>query len=207
MTNPAYTNTLFVKGAGGSELEVLNKDEKNWYEKNRKKYMSEYKFSNVADLQDLDRLLGLELLSYRYTSWLTRGFDYDNLEFLEKPVTDHKGKIDTEIRQIKKSMALDRRGRTESEAENTADYLTTLLRRAEEFGVHRDNQIAKAIDLWRDLETMVGIHMRGDEEERRELGAEILDIFNWIVETALPEFNAIDDAFRSNQRLWIRDVS
>ena len=33
------------------------------------------------------------------------------------------------------------------EQQSTGEYLRNLLRRAEEFGIHRDNQIAKAIDV------------------------------------------------------------
>lgn len=205
--DPHYTGTLYVRGLSGQELEVAHEDEKHWFEMNLQKYQSEYRFENVADLQDVDRLLGLELLSYRYTAWLMRGKDYDGLEFHEKDVRDHKQKIDAEIRLLKKHMGMDRKGRVESEQESVAAYLQNLLRRANEFGVHRNNQIAKAIDILNDLKTMVGLYYRCDEEERSELGAEKEDIWNWIVETALPEYDEIDDAFREEQRLWIKEVS
>ena len=205
--DPHYVNTLYVRGASGQELEVLHMDEKVWFEQNLAKYMTEYRFENIADLQDVDRLLGLELLSYRYTAWLTRGTDYEGLQFAEKDVRHHKQKIDTEIRMLKKHMGMDRKGRVESEQESVGQFIQNLLRRANEFGVHRDNQIAKAIDILQDLKTMVGLYYRTDEEERRELGAEKDDIWDWIVNTALPEYDEIDDGFRKNQRLWIQEIS
>jgi hypothetical protein len=204
--DPNYIDTLFVRGLSGQELEVATMDEKAWFEMNLEKYRSEYRFENVADLQDVDRLLGLELLSYRYTAWLMRGKDYDGLEFHEKDVREHKQKIDTEIRMLKKHMGMDRKGRVESEQESVASYLQNLLRRANEFGVHRNEQVAKAVDIFNDLRTMVGLYHRCDEEERRELGADIEDIWKWINETALPEYDAIDEAFRKEQRLWIKEV-
>lgn len=207
MADPAYVGTLFVRGESGTEFEVLNTDEKNYFETNLKKYKSEYRFENVSDLADVDRMLGLELLSYRYTAWLIKGSDYDGLQFAEKDVRDHKQKVDTEIRLLKKNMGMDRRGRVESEAESVSEYLRNLLRRAGEFGVHRDTQIAKSMNLFNDLKTMIGLHDRTDTEERLHLGVEEHQIIEWIRNVAIPEYDAIDDAFRLNQRSWIKDVS
>ncbi len=206
-TIPDYENTLFVRGVTGIELEVLVVDEKVWFQTNLLKYVNEYRFENIADLQDVDRLLGLELLSYRYTAWLTKGQDYDGLQFQEKDVRDHKQKIDTEIRMLKKHMGMDRKGRVESESESVSDYLKNLHRRAEEFGIHRDNQIAVIMDIFNDLKTMVLINLRIDEEEQRELGASRQQIFEWIIETAIPRYDEVDNKFRQNQRLWIQEVS
>jgi hypothetical protein len=207
MTDPAYVGTLFVRGESGTEFEVLTPDEKDYFETNLTKYKSEYRFENVSDLQDLDRLLTLELLTYRYTAWLMKGSDYDGLQFSEKDVRDHKQKVDTEIRLLKKNMGMDRKGRIESESESMAEYLRNLLRRAGEFGVHRDNQIAIALDLFNDLKTMIGVHDRTDEEERRHLGVSEPQIMEWIRNEAIPRYDAIDNEFRVNQRMWIKDVS
>lgn len=207
MTDPAYVGTLFVRGASGTELEVLTQEEKDYYETNLRKYIEQYRFENISDLQDVDRLLGLELLSYRYTSWLVKGLDYEGLQFAEKEVRDHKQKVDAEIRLLKKGMGMDRKGRVESEQESTAEYLKNLLRRAEQFGVHRNTQITKALDIFYDLKSMVGLYDRSDEEERRFLGVEVDQILDWLRNVAFPEYDAIDDAFREEQRIWLKEVS
>lgn len=198
-----------VKGASGAQFDVLTVHEQKWFKDNMKKYLAEYRFENIADLQDLDRLLGLELLSYRYSSWLISGggLDYDGMQFDETAIRSQKQKTDQEIRLIKKHMGMDRKGRIEDEKQSAAEWTRTLLRRAKEMGVHRDNQIAKSIDLFHELRKLIGLHKRSDEEERRHLGVELVDIFQWIEDVAIPEFEAIDDAFRKNQRLWIKDVS
>ena len=174
---------------------------------NLKRYQDEYRFDNIADLQDLDRLLGMEMLSWRYQSWLARGTDYEGNIFDEKAARDHKQKTDQEIRLLKAAMGMARKARVESEQESTAEYLRNLLRRAEEFGIHRDHQIAKSIDVMNELKKLVGLHGRCDEEERKHLGVELVDIFEWIRDVAIPEYDAIDDAFRMNQLLWIKEVS
>lgn len=196
-----------VAGASGAEFQVMNHDEKAWFEATMQLYLDQYKFSNVSDLQDIDRLLGLELLSYRYSNWLIRETDYDGLSFDEQAVRNHKQKIDQEIRLIKTHMGMGRKHRVESEQQSTAEYLKNLLRRAEEFGVHRNMQVAKAMDLFNDLKALVGLHDRTDEEEAAHLGVGTDDILNWIRDIAIPEYDAIDDAFRKEQRLWIREVS
>lgn len=198
-----------VKGASGAIFDVLTTHEQTWFKNALKKYLSEYSFENIADIQDLDRLLGNELLSYRYAIWLIKGtgVDYDGMQFDETAVRSQKQKLDQEIRLIKKHMGMDRKGRIEDEQQSAAEYIRGLLRRAKEFGVHRDHQTAKAVDLFHELRKLVGLHRRADEEERRHLGVELPDIFQWIEEVALPEFEAIDDAFRKNQRLWIKEVS
>lgn len=200
------TDFQTVEGASGTELTVLADEEARWFDSTKERYMEEYRFENIADLQDLDRLLGLELLSYRYLSWLTRGIDYDGMVFDEKAARDHKQKLDQEIRLLKQHMGMNRKNRVESEQESVGEYLKNLLRRAEEFGIHRDRQVTKAIDLMSELKKLVGLYERTDEEERRHLGVEMDQIFAWIRDVAIPEFDAIDDAFRVNQRIWIKEV-
>lgn len=208
MTDPAYVNTLYVTGvASDAEFEVLTREEKDVFETTLKKYTEDYKFENISDLQDLDRLVSLELLSYRYTWWLVKGKDYDDLQFAEKDVRDHKQKVDQEIRALKKSLGMDRKNRFESEQQSVSEYLSSLLRRAKEFGIHRNNQVAKAIDIFEDLKTMIGLHDRTDEEERRHLGVDTDQILDWIRNTAIPEYDEIDNAFRKEQRYWIQEVN
>ena len=78
--------------------------------------------------------------------------------------------------------------------------------RAKEFGVHRDEQNAKSQDLFNELKKLVGLYRRTDEEERKHLSVDLPDILEWIENVAIPEYDAIDDNFRKNQKLWIRDI-
>lgn len=196
-----------VEGASGMVMEVMNQMEEDWWNSAMTKYMDQYSFENVSDLADLDRLVAAELLSMRYAYWLARGKDYKNEDFVVKSISDLKLKEDTEIRLLKKQMGMDRKGRIESEQESVADYLKNLLRRGKEFGVHRDMQVAKAIDLFMELKKLVGLNERSDEEETVYLGVSDEEIVQWVREVAIPEFEKIDEAFRKNQRIWIKEVS
>lgn len=196
-----------VEGASGAKFTVHNEKEADWFNENMARYQDEYAFGNVSDLQDLDRLLGLELLGYRYSLWMLRGVDYDNLLFDEKAVRDHKAKIDVEIRLTKSHMGMDRKGRIDAEQQSSADYLKNVLHRAKGFGVHRNEQVAKAIDLFEQLSSMIGLGARADEEERHHLQVSDAEVVAWVRDVAIPEYRAIDDAFRKEQRYWIREVS
>ena len=201
------TELITVEGCSGTEFQVITTDEAVWFDSSMERYHEQYDFENIADLQDLDRLLALELLSYRYASWLIRESDYDGNPFDEKAVRDHKVKVDKEIRDIKSHMGIGRKTRTESEQQSVGDYLADLLTRAQEFGVHRDAQNAKSQDLFNELKKLVGLYRRTDEEERKHLSVDLPDILEWIETVAIPEYDKIDDHFRQNQKLWIRDIA
>jgi hypothetical protein len=197
-----------VVGASGAKYEVLTEEEKDIWNKSLAKYVEQFKFENVTDLHDLDRVIQGELLCHRWNSWLIRDADYDGRSIEEIADKLYKQKLDQEkeVRLLKEKMGLNRARRQDSESQAVHEYLATLLRRAKEFGVHRDEQIAKSITLLHEIFTQVGLYYRSDEEERSHLGVTPLEIMKWINTEARTEYDAIDDAFRLNQKLWIKDV-
>jgi hypothetical protein len=199
-------DTFVVAGSSGTEYTVLTTEEAAWFESALDKYQEQYSFDNIADLQDLDRLLSMELLSYRYSVWIIRESDYDGNAYDDKVVRDSKDKIDKNIISVKAHLGIGRKNRVESEQQSTADYITTLLQRAGEFGVHRDAQNAKIMNLFMDLKSLIGLHDRSDDEERTHNHVHVDDIIDWIRTVAIPEFQKLDDDFRENQKYWIKDL-
>lgn len=197
-----------VVGASGAEFEVLHESEVEYWNAARQKYLDQFKFENISDLQDLDRVLVGEVLAFRWGSWLMAEADYDGRSIEEMSDKMKKQKLDQEkeTRILKEKMGLNRAHRQDSEQQNTAEYLQALLGRAKEFGVHRDEQIVKAIELLNEVFIQVGLYRRSDDEERAHLHVFPEDIMNWIWEVAKPEYDSIDDAFRKNQKLWIKDI-
>ena len=57
-----------------------------------------------------------------------------------------------------------------------------------------------------ELKTQVGLWERSDDEERAHNKVHMADIFQWIIDTAIPEFDALDAHFRDNQKYWIKDL-
>ena len=74
--NPYGVNLYTVVTPAGSELHLQTQEEADWYESRRDRYQADNMFPNISDLQDLDRLLMLEVLSYRWGLWMGQGFDY-----------------------------------------------------------------------------------------------------------------------------------
>lgn len=75
--NNPYGITLYtVVTPSGSDLNLQNMDEAVWYEDRRDRYRADNIFTNVSDVQDLDRLLTLEVMVYRWSLWMAQGFDY-----------------------------------------------------------------------------------------------------------------------------------
>ena len=200
------SDPIIVIGASTTEFHVMTGEEKHWFETSLVKYIEQYEFQNIADLQDLDRLLALELLSYRHAYWLIKDTDYDGSSFDEKAVRDAKDKLDKNILAIKTHLGIGRKNRIESESESVSDYLANLLQRSKEMGIHRDTQNAKILSLFMELKTQVGLWQRSDEEERNHNKVNMDDIFEWIVDVAIPEFDELDNHFRANQKYWIKDL-
>ena len=198
-----------VAGASGAVFEVIHPAEAEFWDKARNKYMKDFKFENIADLQDLDRVLVGELLSFRWGSWLVKDADYEGRSIVEDEAKLRKDRIEAEkeTRILKEKMGLNRAKRQDSEQQATHEFLASLLRRAKEFGIMRDMQIAESINIMHELFTMAGIWRRGDEEERTHLKASSEEILAWVLDEAQPRYNEIDDAFRKNQKVWIKEVS
>lgn len=198
-----------VELCSGEGLMVQTEVEQRWFNDTKAKYLTETKFTDTTDLQDMDRLLCLELLIFRWNQHLAAGQDYhSNLvddDLLRKQVKEQSDAIT----KLKQSLSLDKRSRDQALNEgNFATWFADVKRRAKLFGIHRENQLNKALALMNELSGIVGAYDRSDEEERRKIGFEKPeDILDWVRNTMLPEFKAIDEHFIENeQKLWKRDL-
>lgn len=196
-----------VSGPSGSHYEVLHEKERVYWENVVKKYLSDYKFTNISDLQDLDRVVASELLIYRYNLWVNNEQDYwgqtVDIKELNSTIKDRSA----ELRQIKKALGIDKSSREKDSAESVAKYIENLRRRAHEFGVMRNEQSVKAITLFMELSSLITLHDNCTEEERKQNHIEIYDIMDWIRTKAIPEFEAIDEEFRkTKQKYWVSEM-
>jgi hypothetical protein len=185
---------------------VLTREEAVWFEESLDRYKEQYNFDNIADMQDLDRLLSMELLSYRYANWMIRETDYEGAQYDDKAVRETKDRIDKQILQLKAHLGIGRKNRVESEQQSVSDYMGELLKRANQFGVHRDSQNAEILNWFMELRAKVGLHERSDDEERTHNRVHIDQIYEWIKDELLPAVDKLDDNFRENQKYWIKDL-
>lgn len=193
----------------GEVVKVQTSVEQRWFEATRDKYLTENKFTATTDLQDVDRLLVLELALFRWTQHLASGYDYQkNLvddDLIRRQIKDQSDVIT----KLKASLGLDKKSRDAALNEgNFATWFADAKRRARLFGIHRENQINVGIALLQELSAVVGSFDRSDEEERRKLGYQTeADIVAWIRDHLLPEFKKVDEYFLENeQKLWKRDL-
>lgn len=204
---PLEQTAVVVVAPSGSQFVVLTEDEVLYFEEKARRYTSDNHFVNISDLQDVDRLLFMELMCYRYSLWLSQEHDYWGegvaLDDLKKTVVEYS----KELRLLKKSLGIDKAAREKEKGENVADYLENLRVRAREFGVMREQQLTKGLTLFKELASLMTLHDNCDEKERYDMNVEPEDILQWLREVAIPEFDLIDQHFvQNNQRYWIREI-
>jgi ATP-dependent helicase YprA (DUF1998 family) len=196
-----------IKLPSGAEFHVATEDEVKYLSERIQRYLTENVFTNVSDHQDLDKMVIFELFIHRWSQWLSQSCDYYGDPIDSRQLAVQINNASGELRLVKKALGIDKvsRDRTRGE-DSTVQYLANLRERAKAFGIVRNNQAAKAIELFQQLNALIGFHDRCDEEERQEFHATEKDIMQWIREVAIPEFEELDKAFRKEQKTWIRDM-
>lgn len=205
MTSPQpQVQLVSVVLASGQKLQVQGVDEAAFFNDTRDKYLAENRFTDVTDLQDLDQLLILELMVHRWSMWTASGRDYDGNIISEDAYVKPLREYSQQIGNLKNRMALSRGEREKAEHESVGAYLVELQRRAKEFGIHREHQLGKALELAYQLAAILGAYDRADEEEREHMGlTKDNDILDWIREVFIPEFRGVDAHFRTTQqKFW-----
>lgn len=187
-------------------LHYVHDREVAYFDERRDRYLKDNKFTNVSDLQDLDRLLVVELLVQRWGTWLSQKRDYwgDPVDenAAQKAIKDHSN----EIRQTKRALGLDKETRDKVRGEDSVDaYISALRHRARQFGYMRNEQASKAIELFQQLSGIVTLYENCDDDERIQQHCTPQEILDWVIQEARPQFEKIDAEFRKGeQSMWIR---
>lgn len=192
-------------------IQVQSQDEADFYTDQQAKYLAEHKFTAVTDLQDLDRMLFFELLAYRATRQLSSGRNREGhiLSGSEEADLRRQTKdLAPLISNLKNDLGITKSQRDKEQFESVGSYLVNLRARAMETGVRREQQLGKALALTNQLFALIGAYDRSDESEREKLGLTSSDdLVNWIRTVMRPEYDAIDDHFRTHaQRFWVRQL-
>lgn len=207
--DPKNAETFEVQLCSGMTVEVMTAKEKEWFDKTRDAYLSENKYTESTDLQDVDRLLTLELQLFRWTLYIASGRDYDRIRIDEDLVRKQIKEVADSITKVKNSLGLDKAARDKSLNEgNFHDWFTDATRRAKAFGVHRQKQLNQALALFNEISATVGAFTRSNEEERIKLGfRDEVKIVDWIREDVLPRYHEVDEYFATHeQSIWSRDL-
>lgn len=204
--NPYGIQLYTVHAPTGSPFHLQTEQEGIWYERQRDTYLEHNRFTNVSDLEDLGRLLTLEIMVYRWTTWLTQGFDYIAGRVNETELKNAIKEYSVEIRLVKASLGIDRAQREKDKGDSVGDYVATLLQRANEFGIHRNEQYETSVTFLWELISMVETFDRCDAQERRELDLSPESILEWVRTRVMPGWAQLNDDFRANQAIWVQDL-
>lgn len=199
---------LHVRLPSGAKQPVLTTEEAEYLTTRIALYLDHNAFTNISDLQDLDKVVVQELLIYRDGVWLGRGLDYDGMAFDEKDLRARWKETQTELRQLKKNLGIDRPAREKAKGEGSIPhYWANIQARAKAFGIMRCRQLDKGIELSQQLTSLIQVHDNATERERDELHCTERDIIEWVREVFIPEFAEIDAYFREHeQSIWVRDL-
>jgi hypothetical protein len=198
-----------VAMVSGETLRVLGDVEARWFTSTRDTYTEQLHFTETTDLRDLDRLLVLELMIFRWTQQLAAGQDYIGLEVDEEKIRKNIKEYSDTVNKLKDQMGLTKTARDDAASSGDfALWLANLKKRAKAFGIHREHQLSKALVLINELMSIVSAYDRSDVEEREKLGfASETEIVDWIRTTLTPEYVALDAHFREHsQTYWIREL-
>lgn len=199
-------NGLPVLLISGAQFTVLSRMEVRYMNDRVHSYMEAFKWQNTSDLQDVDRMLILELLVYRYGLWLSRRYDYFNDPVDENALRRTVNDLSGELRQLKKQLGMDKASRDkESGDDSVPAYLERLRQRAKEFGITRNKEAEMVRTLGHQLIALYQLMLNCDEQERLEQRCRPEDLISWIGEDFIPKFTAIDATLRKSQRYWIQD--
>lgn len=206
-TGGAWTVTT----ASGATLPVNDAEEKAYYERLRDGYASTYEFTDYSDIADLDRILSMELLSYRFTKQLGQGFDQHGIPLTTKDLSAlNRSLKDTgdALARAKDALGVSKTARDLGAEEDPAQYLIELRRRALAFGVHRNNQVNQAIAVLQELINITQTYLRANDLERSHTpfrSAE--DIVRYIAGDVAEQVEALDAHFREHgQSLWVGKI-
>jgi hypothetical protein len=189
----------------GATITVLNQSEADYYDQVHQRYLSDNKFKNVSDILELDRILVMELMCYRWGIWILAEEDYFGRKINPTEVQKSIETYSREIRGIKKDLGIDKSTRDKDKGDSVAEYVQMLGIRAKEFGISRNKQAAKAIELLMEARALITLYENSSESERKEFHANINDIVTWF-KNRFVEFEEIDAELRKNQSTWIRDL-
>lgn len=194
-----------VTTPSGASIMVMNQSEADYYDQVHQRYLSDNKFKNVSDILELDRILIMELMCYRWGIWILAEEDYYGRKINPTEVQKSIETYSREIRGIKKDLGIDKSTRDKDKGDSIAEYIQMLGIRAKEFGVSRNKQSAKAIEILMEAMALITLYENSTDSERKEFKANFEDIIDWF-KSRFDEFSKIDAELRKNQAMWIRDL-
>lgn len=200
-----------VTTVAGHRMPVLDESEKEFYEQLRDGYTASYQFTDPGDVSDLDRILTLELTTFRLNKQLGQGHDHHGLPLGTKDIASINRTlkdIALTLSKAKDNLGLSKLAREAGAEEDPATYLQDLRRRALEMGVHRNKQVTLAIAELMELISIAQTYLRSNDFERSNTDYRTAeDIVRHIAVEVAQKMEELDAHFREHgQKIWVGKV-
>ena len=195
-----------VTTPSGATVSLLTDLEKDYYERVSQRYQTDNKFVNMSDLQELDRILVMETMVFRWSQWVLEEKDYFGEPIDMIGTQRNIESYSKEIRGLKKDLGIDKGTREKDQGDSLADYISKLGQRAKEFGVMRNKQAVAAITILKEVQAKLQLHLNMDDVERAEFKWNEKEFIDWLI-GKFDEFDKIDAEFRAtSQKYYIREM-
>jgi hypothetical protein len=201
-----------VEQPGGGKLILRSEEEVNYYNSMAKAYMEDYRLVRVSEKVLLSALLAQAIAIYRAQVELVglkQKFDNEGVpldEYEKVTLTANEssglrkniGEATKEIREIEKSLGIDKKSRDAGGAETTANYVTLLKKAAHRFGVHIHRRLKLYEEFAMQMRWRLRLLRNGDAEDKRYHDISEEKICAW-AENVLKQIEAFDKKFAKDQ--------
>lgn len=183
-----------VELPAGGFLPLQTADEVEFWQRSAEKYKEEYTLSKQNDLIALGQLLQQQVILYR--AQLAMNGMEPELNAQGVPTGNHRrielnaGEVaswqktmtaaSTEIRNLEKSLGIDKATREQGGAHTVDSYVRTLKRAAHQRGVHIAKRTEEYERVINELRVRIRLLYFGDEEDRKYHNINPKSILDWL---------------------------
>lgn len=206
-----------VELPGGGELHLQSVEEQNLWESTNERYQEEYTLEKPNDLVLLGVILSQQISLFRAQQRLN-GMEaaldnngvptgsYNRVEVKPADMAKYQKMIQiaaTEMRELEKTLGIDKKTREAGGQHTVATYLTELKLAANQYGVHISRRVKEYEQFVMDLRWRLRLLKNGDEEDRAYHGISEEKVLEW-AEGRLLELEEIDKKFATERgKVWV----
>lgn len=210
--NQQFEEGFQVNLPAGGVLHLKTQEEVDMWDRTAAAYVKEYRLSKANDLVALGAILSQNLTLFRAQQRLN-GMEaeldqagvptgrYKSIQVDAKTLSASQGaitKASIEIRELEKSLGIDKKTREAGGAYNVADYLTNLKKAAHEMGVHISERVKFYEDVMMEARWKIRLLRNGDPEDRQHHDISEAKILDWL-EKKLAEAEQVDKDYAADK--------
>lgn len=209
---PQHPPTFDVDLPHGGKLHLRSVDEVDMWEDTKKNYLHDYNLTRTNDLVMLGSILTQTLSMYRAQQALN-GMEveldannvptgrYQQVNIKPSDIAHYNEvvrKSSQEIREIEKSLGIDKKSREAGGAETVRSYITGLKRHARSYGVHISRRVLAYEAFAMELRTKLRMLNNLDDEDLAYENLSDAKVIEW-ARTELAKLEEIDKTFAKDK--------